>query len=233
MSPNHPGVPSPGAPESTGVLSRYVQSGGYGLPADEARRLVEEVLQQPRFSAQQSETIFDRIGRALTSYLQRAIGWVNENILGVGQDSTVGRFAFWTAVVVALGLLTGFLALRLARRRAALESHHAVSVTHPTGVHTPAEFELRAGEAVNEQRFGDAIRFLYQAGLLRLADRGVIEYRSSLTSGEVAAAIRSSSFDYLALQFDRVAYGHADATREDVRIAESEWKTLVRSGDPS
>ena len=63
------------------------------------------------------------------------------------------------------------------------------------------------------------MRLRFRAGLLRLDARELIEYRPSLTTGEVAETIVSPTFDRIGADFDEIAYGGRFA-REDGRGGE-------------
>ncbi|HET9727886.1 MAG TPA: hypothetical protein VFR41_00620, partial [Acidimicrobiia bacterium] len=79
----------------------------------------------------------------------------------------------------------------------------------------PAELEREADRAERAGDHGLAIRLRFRAGLLRLGDRGTIQYRPSIATGEVRAALGSETFDDLAHTFDAVAYGGVSATADD------------------
>ena len=72
----------------------------------------------------------------------------------------------------------------------------------------------RAADAAQERgAFDEAIRLRFQAGLLTLGDRGRLDYRPSLLTGDARRALHSDTFDRLAATFERVAYAHAPAER--------------------
>ena len=94
----------------------------------------------------------------------------------------------------------------------------------------PAALEREADEA---ERAGDlerAVRLRFRAGLLRLGDRGAIEYRPSLTTSEVHARLGSETFDHLAETFNEVAYGGHPAEPPDVAAARTGWPRVVDEG---
>ena len=74
------------------------------------------------------------------------------------------------------------------------------------------------------------MRLRFRAGLLRLGDRGAIEYRPSLTTSEVRALLGSDTFDHLAGTFEHVAYGGQPAEPPDVAEARTEWPRVVKEG---
>lgn len=215
---------------ATGTRAAAQNSGGFGLPAEDARRIVSDILTDPRFTPRQNETIFTRLGRALTGFVQRAINWFNRVVLGVGEDSAGGRFLFWTIVTVLIIVLAAVVASRLARRRseAAAVSRRQHDETEPP--ETPETLEAKAELALTEGRDEDAIRLYYQAGLIRLGNRGIIEYRPSLTSGEVAERLRLAVFDHIAGSFDSIAYGHRPAGPDEAAASKNGWQELL--GEP-
>jgi hypothetical protein len=203
---------------------------GFGLPADDARRLVVDILDDPRFTSRQSENILNRIGRALSGYVQRAINWFNRTVLGVGEDSTGGRFLFWTIITLIILIGAAFVASRLAKRRSA-----SLAIERSTGrkeqeAESPEALELRAAAALERRQHEEAIRLYYRAGLIRLGRRGAIEYEPSLTSGEVADMIRLAVFDHIAQTFDGVAYGRRTSDADQVTAARADWEKLLAGG---
>jgi Domain of unknown function (DUF4129) len=88
-------------------------------------------------------------------------------------------------------------------------------------------------EAVEAERAGDlerAVRLRFRAGLLRLGDRGFIEYRPSLTTSEVRTLLGSETFDELARTFEHVTYGRRAAAAPDVADARAKWPRVVEEG---
>ena len=60
-------------------------------------------------------------------------------------------------------------------------------------------------------------------GLLRLDERGAIEFRPSISTYEVRRALRSDDFDALAATFDDVVYGGRAPEADDVAAARERW----------
>jgi hypothetical protein len=71
------------------------------------------------------------------------------------------------------------------------------------------------------------VRLRFRAGLLRLDRRHVIEYRQSLTTGEVARAVRSRAFTEVGERFDAIAYGGRRAERQDAEHARRGWAEVL------
>ncbi|MDF1597679.1 MAG: DUF4129 domain-containing protein [Acidimicrobiia bacterium] len=215
---------------ATGAGATAQSADGFGLPAEDARRIVNDILTDPRFTSRRNETIFTKLGRALTGFVQQAINWFNRVVLGVGDDSAGGRFVFWTIVTVLIIVIAAVVASRLARRRSEAEAVARRQHEEAVPTETPEALEQQAEVALTEGRNEDAVRLYYQAGLIRLGDRGVIEYRPSLTSGEVADRLRLAVFDHIAGSFDSIAYGHRPAGPDEVTTAKRSWQELL--GEP-
>jgi hypothetical protein len=106
-------------------------------------------------------------------------------------------------------------------------------VVGPDAIEDPDVLEREADAA---ERAGDlerALRLRFRAGLLRLGQRGAIQYRSSVTTGEVRRTLRSEQFDDLARTFERVTYGGQEALPPDVETARRDWpRVLETAGKP-
>ena len=92
----------------------------------------------------------------------------------------------------------------------------------------PAALERAAGDAERRGDFAAAVRLRFRAGLLRLDAAEVIAYRPSLTTGEVARALRSPDFDRIGRDFDAIAYGGRDADAEAAEAARESWAAVLR-----
>ena len=144
--------------------------------------------------------------------------WFGDRDLGVPNGLILLLF-------VGLG---GLLAWRLAKGRLAQLAHVKDTERLAAGVMSPDEIERRAGEAERSGDFAGALRLLFQAGLRRLEERGVIDAASPLTGSELRRRIGSGVFDRLAARFDRVVYGGDAARPEDVQDARTGWATLTQ-----
>ena len=74
-----------------------------------------------------------------------------------------------------------------------------------------------------------ALRLRFEAGLERLEDRGVVEGRTTLTTGELAARLSSPGFDELASVHTLVAYAGVPATTDDVTEAFERWPEVAEA----
>jgi hypothetical protein len=87
--------------------------------------------------------------------------------------------------------------------------------------------ERAADDAERDGDLERAVRLRFRAGLLRLGDRGTIQYRPSVTTSEVRNTLGSETFDDLAETFERVTYGGSPAARPDVDAARRDWPAVL------
>ena len=71
------------------------------------------------------------------------------------------------------------------------------------------------------------MRLRFRAGLLRLDARELIEYRPSLTTGEVADAVGSPTFERVGADFDAIAYGGRPAGEQDEAASREGWQRVL------
>ena len=84
-----------------------------------------------------------------------------------------------------------------------------------------------ADAAERDGALEQALRLRFRAGLIRLGDRGAIEYRRSVTTSEVRHALGSPVFEELAGTFEEVAYGGREAAPSDLDAARREWPRVL------
>ena len=99
---------------------------------------------------------------------------------------------------------------------------------HSTAREDPRDLEREAERAAAAGEWETAVRLRFRAGLLRLDARDVIEYRPSLTTGEVRRAIFSPAFDRVGDDFDEIAYGGRPAGEADERASREGWARAER-----
>lgn len=120
----------------------------------------------------------------------------------------------------------GFLLARaLLVRRIALSEATAQAFA-PAG-DDPKALDRRAAEAEAAGDLEAALRLRFRAGLLRLDQRGAIDFRPSISTHEVRRALHSNDFDDLAATFDDVVYGGREPHTEDVAQARERWPEVV------
>ena len=187
-----------------------------------ARADAREIVAQRRFRGTRVQGPFrgllDRIGSWLAP-LGDLVPRLDRSLPG-------GRAVVWTLLAAAVLGLGWLLAGRTIRRRAALAA--AAGRAGPGRRESPGELERRAEEAERRGEHEAALRLRFRAGLLRLDARGAIDYRPSLQTYEVAAALRSAEFDRLAAGFGEVVYGERPASADDVEAARRDWDAVLR-----
>jgi hypothetical protein len=136
-----------------------------------------------------------------------------------------GRPVVWALLVLLTGGVAAALAGRSLRRRVA--GAPARPAADAPVADDPDALERRAREAAERGEHELALRLGFRAGLARLDRRGVIELRLSLSTGDVARALRSPQFDRAAARFDEVVYGRRPASAHDVAAARESWSAVL------
>lgn len=145
-----------------------------------------------------------------------------------------GGFVLWP-VLAALVLLAALVITRRSVRRRARAEQARESGRHAmiALADDPDELDLRAEAASRAGDLDLALRLRFRAGLVRLDARKAIELRPSLTTGEVARALRSPVFSGLATSFDEVTYGGRRASAEEIEAARSGWPRVLEEAGRS
>lgn len=151
--------------------------------ADRAR--ARTILEQRRFQ-----------GTDLPRPLQKPLEWLGDRLEPVfdwidDRGTTVpgGPIVLWTILAVLLLLaVSGVTATSIRRRALAIERERAAALP---ASEDPGALERAAEEAEREGDWEHAVRLRFRAGLLRLDRRRILDYRPSLTTGEVARAIHA------------------------------------------
>ena len=211
--------------------------------AARARTLADEAVVPPAAAggdprATARDVLGDRRyrGSGVPRPFKRPLGWLGDRIEGI-MDWFERRFEDLVGAVpggrpVAWGLVAGLVLLvallasrRLVARRAALgggDSRRRASARED-----PRDLERAADRAERDGDWPAAVRLRFRAGLLRLDAADVIAYRPSLTTGEVAAAVRSPEFDAVGADFDAIAYGGRPAGAADATAARERWAAVL------
>jgi heme exporter protein D len=189
---------------------------------DTARADVRDILGDRRYRA-------DPAPRPFRGPLQ----WLGDRLATIGRwiadIITAVPWFVWLAVgLVLVALVARGIVTRTRRRRTrpsrARDARVAVAAEDPAALERDADAAEAAGDLER------AVRLRFRAGLLRLGDRGAIEYRPSLTTTEVHARLGSDTFDQLAERFDEVTYGGEPAAPPDVAAARAGWRRVVDEG---
>jgi hypothetical protein len=193
------------------------------VDADAARAEAHEIVSGRRFSPPEVPGPFRGV-------LQRLADWLAP-LLDVipALDDLIpgGRPVVWALLVLLVGGLAAVVAGRSLHRRSAGDAVRPAPGAAAVA-EDPEALERRAREAAARGEHELALRLGFRAGLARLDRRGVIELRPSLSTGDVARALRSPQFDRAAARFDEVVYGRRPAAAEDVAAAREAWSAVLR-----
>jgi len=223
---------------------RAALAGARGDDITARTRLIVELLGRqegsPAADRQRAAAVLaDRryTGTKLPQPLKKPLQWLGDRLEPIaewinGRGTVVpgGPIALWTIlaalVVVATGSITG---TTIRRRALAIERARAAALPEADD---PQALERTADRAEQDGDFERAVRLRFRAGLLRLDRRHVLDYRPSLTTGEVARAIRAPAFAEVGARFDEIAYGGRTALREDAEAAKRGWKDVLTQAEP-
>jgi hypothetical protein len=202
------------------ILAASVRTTGAGSPADDRRR-AQAVLAERRFKGAGVPRPFAGPIEWLGDRLQPIADWIDD----LGADVPGGPIVVWTALAALVILAAGGVTSTAIRRRSiAVERARAAALP---ASEDPRALEREADRAERDGDYGRAVRLRFRAGLLRLDRRHVIEYRPSLTTGEVARAVSSPAFAEVGERFDAIAYGGRPAGRDDAEHARRGWTEVL------
>jgi hypothetical protein len=189
--------------------------------AGEARSQAREILQERRFRGSDVPRPFAGLLRWLGDRLQPIADFFDD----LAVRAPGGRWVGYT-ILGALVLLAAALLARGSIRRRAAAAARAVRARSPARA-DPAELEREADRAAAAGDWETTVRLRFRAGLLRLDAREVIEYRPSLTTGEVADAVHSPAFTRVGADFDEIAYGGRPAGAADEAASREGWQRVL------
>jgi hypothetical protein len=190
-----------------------------------AQRRAAQVLDERRFKGANLPQPFKKPLEWLGDRLEPIVSWINDS----GRGLPGGPFTLWLMLAIAIVLATGSITTTTVRRRAtAIERARAAALPEAEDPHA---LERMADRAEQEGQFERAVRLRFRAGLLRLDRRRVLVYRPSLTTGEVARAIKAPAFAEVGARFDEIAYGGRPAERGDAEAAKRGWKDVLAQAE--
>ena len=159
-----------------------------------------------------------------------ALEWLGDRLRPIGDffsritESLPGKIA----LAALLAAVVALVALLVARRRAPTIVAGGGRGRQPADERAdPGRLEREADAAEQRGELDVALRLRFRAGLLRLDRAGAINFRPSITTGQVARRLRLPVFDDLAVTFDAVAYGGRHASTTDVSSARVAWPRVV------
>jgi hypothetical protein len=190
---------------------------------DQARAAAHHIVSGRRYRAAPTPRPF-----------RKPLQWIGDRLAPIGR--WFGRvfshipplLLLFLALAVVVAAITFAVLMVRARRGMPVTSRRAGRIPGEES-EDPNELERLADVAERDGRLDHALRLRFRAGLLRLGDRGAIQYRPSLTTGEVRRALGSETFDELARTFEAVAYGGRDASPPDLERARQSWPQIVAS----
>lgn len=183
-----------------------------------ARTRASRILDERRFHGAQVPRPFKGV---LESAGRRFDDWFSR----LSRHVPGGDAALWTVISAAVFLLAVFVATRLGRRRRRASSEGSAVIDLKR--ERPADIERRAREAEERGEFATAIRLRFHAGLLRLDAVGALEWRASMTAGQVRRSLSLPQFDQVAVSYERVAYGASAPTDADVETSKTGWHRVL------
>jgi hypothetical protein len=192
-----------------------------GPDASEARAHAREILDERRFRGSAVPRPFTGILRWLGDRLQ-PVRDLFDDIAGWIPGGRPVALLILSALVLlaALGLARGSI------RRGASAAARSSRARAP-GREDPEALERDADRAAAAGEWETAVRLRFRAGLLRLDARELIEYRPSLTTGEVADTVRSPAFERVGADFDAIAYGGRPAGEQDEAASREGWQRVL------
>ena len=208
-------------------MAAILATGGLGgtSGAAAARQAAKDILAENRFHA-------GPVPRPLHGFLH-ALGtlWLPiERRIEDAFDSVAGAIPGGTPVlwtILAGIVLLGVVALTARGTRRVLRDTGVGGATGGGAGVTAESLERAAVEAERAGRLQEAVRLRFQAGLMRLAERDVIDPAASTPNAQLRRTLRSARFDALAGRFDEIVYGGDEAREQDVEDARREWALLV------
>ena len=216
-----------GPPESvTARLRALAREPSGQVDADDARTDAQQVLSQRKFRPPD-------VPRPLRGILT----WIGDNLIrpvgdriaslfdGVAARIPGGRVATWVLLGLLFAILVWVVARRWSRSQVA-QARERTRIALESSVDA-AELEREADLAEQGGELEAAMRLRFRAGLLKLDELEVIEFRPSMTSYEVARLLRSPDFDALARSFDEIVYGRRAATRDDMQTSRRAWERIL------
>jgi hypothetical protein len=202
------------------LAAPYTEVRSAGDPRAEAR----DVLAENRFHQTQVpgpfKGILEWIGDRIPSF-DVPLGWLDDLLPG-------GRSVVWIFLAAVFGGLGWAVSRRLltTRIRASTQAEQALAAARDED---PRALERRADAAEAAGDLEAALRLRFRAGLLRLDERGAIEFRPSISTIEVRRKLHSEDFDALAATFDDVVYGGRPPATDDLAAARERWPNVIKA----
>jgi hypothetical protein len=186
--------------------------------APEAREEARQILAEDRFHEQDLPRPF-----------ARPLDWLGDRLEELFGDLPGGPDVGWlllSALVLTGAIVVGLALVRRRAPAALVRSGRARGPAPPD----PAQLERDADAAERAGELERALRLRFRAGVLRLAQRRIVEDPDGVTSGALVRLLRSPDFDRAAAVFDEVVYGRRTPTAEDARLSRAGWQAVLAGG---
>lgn len=183
--------------------------------APEAREEARRILADDRFR----ETDLPRP-------FARPLDWLGDRLRELFGDLPGGPAVGWLLLSILVLVLASVASLALIRGRAPSALARAGRPGAPVRL-DPRVLERQADEAERAGELERALRLRFRAGVLRLAERRLLDDPDGVTTGRLRRLLRSPDFDVAARAFDEVVYGRRPATAEDARAARAGWQAAL------
>jgi hypothetical protein len=192
---------------------------------DAARRAAQQITSDRRFHNNPAPRPLRGPAQWLGDRVHGITTWIGDRFSAVPD-------VVWIMVgIAAVAAIVARVIVVSRRRRVSVAAGAGARGPGADAPEDPDDLERAADDAEHAGDLDRALRLRFRAGLLRLGRRGAIEYRPSVTTGEVRRALGSDTFDELARAFENVAYGGRAAAAPDVDNARRDWpRVLQESG---
>lgn len=134
-----------------------------------------------------------------------------------------------TAAVLLLVGVAVWVLIRLARGRVKESERSAIARRRDERGIDPDRLMSLAAEAEKGGDLQGALRYLYLAGLGRLAESGRVHLAPGTTSAEVAYELDSPDFQSVWFRHDEVVFGQRPMASSDLDEARAEWSKLLET----
>ena len=208
----------PPAPAAEVGSPAFAQAAG---DAAQARERARQILRQRRFRGSGVPRPFAGFVRWLGDRLQPIRDLFDDLAVRIPGGRPVLALLLSALVLLAAAALA-----RGSIRRRAAAAVRAARARAPVR-DDPAALERAADRAAAAGEWETAVRLRFRAGLLRLDAQELIDYRPSLTTGEVARAVPSPSFARVGADFDAIAYGGRAGEQADEAAAREGWQRVL------
>jgi hypothetical protein len=171
---------------------------------------------------------------AIGSFLRFVFGgflsWLYHHMaVPVGHGFQLAFGGWWPVAAAVLAIAAAIVVVRvLARRRSRVERSEE-AVARRTGAEATLEdLERQIDDATARGDHEASVRLLFRWGVRRLGERGVVVNPTTRTDSQLAAAVASPAFADVQHRHERIVYGRAVATAEDVVASSGGWTTVLQ-----